>query len=75
MRLRNNDILITEKRLLSRAEASSYIGRGITSAMILFDEIGAIRRFGRRVLIDRFVIDQFLNELSHTQAEETRGNI
>lgn len=53
---------IAEKRLLNIKEVSSYIGVGQTQARQYMKEIGAIKRFGRRVLFDKTVIDAALNE-------------
>lgn len=53
-----------EKRLLSIAEAAQYIGQGETRTRSYMEEIGAVRKMGRRVLFDRAVIDRALDELA-----------
>lgn len=53
---------IAEKRLLNIKEVCSYIGVGQTQARKYMDEIGATKRFGRRALFDKTVIDKALNE-------------
>ena len=49
---------ISDKRLLNIKEVCTYIGQGETNTRILMDEIGATRKFGRRVLFDKKVIDE-----------------
>jgi len=55
-----NDIV---KRLLSIKEVCTYIGLGKCAARELMDEIGATRKFGRRVLFDKIVIDASLDKM------------
>ena len=59
---------IEGRRLLNIMEASAYIGQGRNSARRYFDEIGATRKFGRRVLFDRKVIDNALDKMMEDQA-------
>lgn len=54
---------ISDKRLLNIKEVCTYIGQGETNTRILMDEIGATRKFGRRVLFDKKVIDEYLDSL------------
>lgn len=49
------------KRLMTIQEAAGYIGIGTVCARRWFERIGATRRFGRRVMFDRAVIDAVLN--------------
>lgn len=52
-----------EVRLMTRQDAQEYCGLG---RMVFTDwarSIGAERRFGRRVLFDRLVIDEALNAM------------
>lgn len=63
MRARTNENNISNKRLLDTREACSYIGMGRINTRRFMDEIGATRRFGKRVLFDRTVIDEALNRL------------
>ena len=46
---------VEEKRLLNIKEVCTYIGVGQTQARRYMDDIGAVRRFGRRVLFDKHV--------------------
>lgn len=54
---------IAEKRLLNIEEVCIYIGLGQTNARRYMEEIGATRRFGKRVLFDKHVIDKFINNM------------
>lgn len=59
----DRQVSIEEKRMLSIKEVCGYIGRGETKTRIYMDEIGATRKFGRRVLFDKTVIDAALDAL------------
>lgn len=48
-------------RMLSEIQAQAYTGLGRSSIRKLGAEIGAIKRFGRRVLYDRNIIDQYFD--------------
>lgn len=54
---------VSEKRLLNIKGVCSYIGIGQTYARKYMEEIGAIRRFGRRVLYDKKVIDNAISNM------------
>lgn len=54
---------ISSKRLLTMKEACFYTGMGRTKCRSFADQIGAVRKFGSRVLIDRIVIDKALNDM------------
>lgn len=54
---------LKEKRLLNIKEVCIYTGRGQVSARQYMDEIGATRKFGRRVLFDKTVIDAALDKM------------
>lgn len=54
---------IEEKRLLNIKEVCSYIGVGQTQARRYMEEIGATRRFGRRVLFDKKIIDNAISNM------------
>jgi len=54
---------IEEKRLLNISEVCSYIGVGQTQARRYMEEIRATRRFGRRVLFDKKVIDDAISNM------------
>lgn len=54
---------LKEKRLLNIKEVCIYTGRGQVAARKYMDEIGATRKFGRRVLFDKTVIDAALDKM------------
>lgn len=62
MRRRNKSEIISGKRLLDINDVCSYIGLGQNRAREYMDKIGATRKFGRRVLFDKTIIDAALNE-------------
>lgn len=53
---------IKDKRMLSYAEAQIYVGLGKQATRKLCDKIGATKHYGSRVLFDKYVIDEKLNE-------------
>lgn len=63
MRKQNVIGAIAEKRMLNIKEVCIYTGMGQTRAREYMDEIGATRKFGRRVLFDKPVIDKALNNM------------
>lgn len=54
---------IKDKRLLNIKEVCTYIGIGQTQARKVMQKIGAVRRFGRRILYDKIVIDTYLDSM------------
>ena len=62
MYARKKDLNVTSKRMLSWDEAQAYTGLGRASCRSYCESIGAIRKYGRRVLFDRYIIDANLNE-------------
>ena len=54
---------LKEKRLFNIKEVCIYTGRGQVTARKYMDEIGATRKFGRRVLFDKTVIDAALDKM------------
>ena len=62
MRPRSNTMAVSEKRLLTINEASQYLGLGTRTTRMLMEQIGAVRKFGSRVLFDKSVIDQELDK-------------
>ena len=52
------------KRLLSVEELAKYVGLGRHSARQFAEENGAVKRYGKRVLFDRVVIDRALDQMS-----------
>ena len=61
MKERENLLDFGERRLFTTKEAAAYCGMGRANARKWFEEIGAVRRFGRSVRIDRVVIDRTLD--------------
>ena len=51
------------KRLLNAKEICIYTGLGRDRAREFMEEIGATRKFGRRVLFDKTVIDAALDKM------------
>lgn len=64
MRKRNNGSCFEEKRMLSIPEAENYCGLGRNGTRRLAEQAGAIRKYGRRVLVDREAIDKALDNLA-----------
>ena len=52
---------ISEKRLITIGEGSTYTGLGRTTFRKWAEQIGALRRFGSRVLFDKTIIDRELD--------------
>lgn len=50
--------------MLNIKEVCIYTGRGQVTARKYMDEIGATRKFGRRVLFDKTVIDAALDKMA-----------
>lgn len=53
---------ISQKRMLSVTEAQGYTGLGATYLRKWAEEIGAVKKIGRRVLFDKTVIDDELSK-------------
>lgn len=53
-----------QKRLFSIEEAVTYLGLGKSSTRKFLESIGAKQQIGRRVLYDKAIIDQHLNNSS-----------
>lgn len=70
MNARTNTLAISEKRLLTIHEAAQYIGLGTKNTRDLMERIGAVRKFGSRVLFDKTIIDQELDKISGKNTEE-----
>ncbi len=54
---------VENKRLLNVKEACEYTGLGQTTTRKLMQEIGAVRRFGKRLLYDKTIIDTYLDNM------------
>ena len=55
---------LNEKRMLSIEEAQGYTGLGRTSCRAFCEEVGALKKIGGRIIIDRTVLDQALDKLN-----------
>ncbi len=62
MRGRNVSEGMEGKRMLGIEEAAKYVGLGKVVTRAWMDEIGATRKFGRRVLFDKVIIDRALDQ-------------
>ena len=62
MRLRDKGG-IEDVRLLTAEQAQRYAGMGRMSLRKWADQIGATRKFGRRVMFDKVVIDKALDAM------------
>lgn len=62
MNKRINTSDISSKRLIDISELCSYIGMGKTLARSYADSIGATKRYGKRVLFDKYVIDKAISQ-------------
>lgn len=60
---KRTDLHMIDKRLLPLPEAFEYVGLGRYRAKIFFEQIGAVRKFGKRVLIDKKTLDAALDQL------------
>ena len=69
MRKRISDGTFDNKRMLSVTEAQEYSGLGRTQLRSLAENSGAVKRCGRRVLIDRIVLDRALDSLPGTVSD------
>ena len=50
------------KRMLSHQEAASYMGVGLTTMRRLGDELGCVKKVGKRILFDRQKLDKYIDE-------------
>ncbi len=61
---------VTCKRLLSVSEGCLYTGLGKSTFQKLAEELGAKKKYGKRVLYDRVIIDRAID----TSGEELKGS-
>lgn len=52
------------KRMLSVTEMETYTGLGRNAARKFAEEAGALRKYGRRVLIDKAALDKALDAMA-----------
>lgn len=57
----------TVPRLLSAKEAQAYLGLGKNRARDFAEECGAVKKYGKRVLFDRFILDKAVDALGNDQ--------
>ena len=55
---------VENTRMLSADQAGQYVGMGKTTLREWADQIGATRKFGRRVMFDKVVIDRALDAMA-----------
>lgn len=55
---------INNTRMLTLQEATLYSGLGRNTARKYFDDIGAIRRFGSVIRVDKRVLDKALDSMA-----------
>ena len=55
-------------RMLSTREAADYMGLGINSTRTLANDIGATVKVGKRLLIDRYKLDDFIDKQTHMES-------
>lgn len=53
-----------EARLMGLDELVAYTGLGRNKARDLAEEANAVKRFGRRCLYDRILIDRFIDNMT-----------
>lgn len=63
MAKRADRITFSEKRMLNAAELQNYVGLGRHKAREFAESIGAMRRYGGRVLFDRKALDEALDNM------------
>ncbi len=62
---------VSSKRMLTTKEAEGYTGLGKLKLREWAESIGAVQKFGTRVLFDKYVIDKALDNRALDQATET----
>lgn len=63
MARRANRIMFSEKRMLSALEMANYVGLGRNKAREFAESVGAMRKYGGRVLFDRKALDKALDDM------------
>ena len=64
MKERVKDFGFDGKRLLSTEETCRYLSMGRTKTRSWCEQIGAVKKFGTRVVFDREVIDKALDQMA-----------
>lgn len=52
---------LNEKRMLSLDEACAYVSVGMNSIRAIADKADAIRKYGKRILVDRIQLDRAID--------------
>ena len=68
MKMRDNYTSISDKRMLTVTEFAQYMSIGTKMARKYADQIGAVRKFGSNVRVDKNKVDQYLNQIKETEA-------
>lgn len=63
MNKRNSKLEVMEVRMMDADQLAIYIGLGKTRAVEFGEKCGAKRKFGKRALYDKKVIDQYLDNM------------
>lgn len=63
MARRADRITFSEKRMLSAVEMANYVGLGRHKAREFAESVGAMRKYGGRVLFDRKALDAALDNM------------
>ena len=61
MNRRNNDTPINQKRMITLEEASIYLSVGMNSIRAIAEKASAIKKYGRRILVDRIMLDSAID--------------
>lgn len=64
MRMRDRGESFDNKRLLDADEIAIYLGLGKVRARKFAEDNGALRRYGKRVLFDRFALDRAIDDMA-----------
>ena len=57
------------RRFLNMKEVPAYTSLGVTRATQLAKECGAVKRYGKRILVDRKILDKALDDLETVTTE------
>lgn len=62
----------TAKRFMGIKECAAYLGLGISSTRKYMQEIGAVKKVGKRCLYDRKMIDNYFDHADKVEIEENK---
>jgi len=63
MTYRETTVILKDRRMLSIRDAMAYCSLGRNKTYELCDQIGALRKLGKRVLIDKRVLDAYFDKM------------